>query len=143
MAASDVLYKVYERSLVRQLAGAPLPQHVGVILDGNRRFARERGLAHVADGHLAGAQRIEPFLGWCAEMGIPNVTLWLLSTENLDREDDEVAPLLRIIEDTVHGLACGEGNATRRWRVTVVGALDLLPTETRERLKEAEEATAE
>ncbi len=111
VAASDLLYRVYERSLVRELAGAPMPQHVGVILDGNRRFARERGLAHVADGHLAGAQRIEPFLGWCAEIGIPNVTLWLLSTDNLDREDDEVAPLLRIIEDTVHGLACGEGNA--------------------------------
>jgi short-chain Z-isoprenyl diphosphate synthase len=142
VAASDLLYRVYERSLVRELAGAPMPQHVGVILDGNRRFARERGLAHVAEGHLAGAQRIEPFLGWCAELAIPCVTLWLLSTENLDREDDEVAPLLRIIEDTVHGLACGEGSAERRWRITVVGALDLLPEETRRRLKEAEEATA-
>jgi short-chain Z-isoprenyl diphosphate synthase len=142
VAAADVLYRVYERSLVRGLAGAPMPQHIGVILDGNRRFARERGLAHVAEGHLAGAQRIEPFLGWCAELDIPCVTLWLLSTDNLTREDDEVAPLLRIIEDTVHGLACGERNAERRWRVNVVGALDLLPEATRQRLDAATRATA-
>lgn len=141
MGASDLLYRLYERSLVRELGDAPMPQHVGVILDGNRRFARERGLADVAEGHLAGAQRIEPFLGWCAELGIPIVTLWLLSTENLDR-GDEVAPLLRIIEDAVHDLACDESNAERGWRFTVVGALDLLPAETRRRLQEAEEATA-
>jgi short-chain Z-isoprenyl diphosphate synthase len=142
MAASDLLYRAYERRLVRSLGDAPLPRHIGVILDGNRRFARERGLSRPADGHLAGARRIEPFLGWCAELGIPCVTLWLLSTDNLSRDDDEVAPLLRIIEDTVHDLACDEGNSARGWRVTVVGALDLLPAETRERLKEAEEATA-
>jgi short-chain Z-isoprenyl diphosphate synthase len=142
MAASDLLYRVYERSLVRELGDAPMPQHVGVILDGNRRFAKQRGLDSAADGHLAGAQRIEPFLGWCADLGIPIVTLWLLSTDNLGRDDDEVAPLLRIIEDTVHGLACADVNAERGWRVTVVGALDLLPAETRRRLKEAEEATA-
>jgi short-chain Z-isoprenyl diphosphate synthase len=141
MGASDLLYRLYERSLVRELGDAPMPQHVGVILDGNRRFARERGLADVAEGHLAGAQRIEPFLGWCAELGIPIVTLWLLSTDNLDR-GDEVAPLLRIIEDAVHHLACDESNAERGWRFTVVGALDLLPPETRRRLQEAEEATA-
>ncbi|WP_052669215.1 isoprenyl transferase [Nitriliruptor alkaliphilus] len=141
MGASDLLYRLYERSLVRELGDAPMPQHVGVILDGNRRFARERGLADVAEGHLAGAQRIEPFLGWCAELGIPIVTLWLLSTDNLDR-GDEVAPLLRIIEDAVHDLACDESNAERGWRFTVVGALDLLPAETRRRLQEAEEATA-
>jgi short-chain Z-isoprenyl diphosphate synthase len=142
MGAADLLYRAYERTLVRGLADAPMPQHVGVILDGNRRFARERGLARPADGHLAGAQRIEPFLGWCAELGIPCVTLWLLSTDNLDRDDDEVAPLLRIIEDAVHRLACADANGERGWRVTVVGALDLLPAETRRRLKEAEEATA-
>ena len=59
MAATDLLYRAYERSLVRQLAGAQLPQHVGVILDGNRRFAEERGLSSPSEGHLAGAQRID------------------------------------------------------------------------------------
>ena len=142
MGASDLVYRVYERKLVRELSGAPIPQHVGVILDGNRRFAKERGLGHAAAGHLAGAQHIEPFLGWCADLGIPCVTLWLLSTDNLARDDAEVGPLLRIIEDAVHRLARTEVNDERGWRVTVVGALDVLPSETRRRLKEAEEATA-
>jgi short-chain Z-isoprenyl diphosphate synthase len=141
MGASDLVYRLYERSLVRGLGDAPVPQHIGVILDGNRRFAREKGYADVAAGHRAGAQRIEPFLGWCEELGIPCVTLWLLSTDNLDRSDEEVAPLLRIIEDVVEGLARDEVNAERGWRFTVVGALDLLPADTRRRLKEAEEAT--
>lgn len=143
MGATDLLYRAYERSLVRQLGDAELPQHVGVILDGNRRFAQARGLANASAGHLAGAQRIEPFLGWCAELDIPCVTLWLLSTDNLGRDDDEVGPLLRIIEDTVHKLACDEVNAARGWRVTVMGALDLLPDATRARLEEAQRATVD
>ncbi len=142
MGATDLLYRAYERSLVRGLEGAQLPQHVGVILDGNRRFAKERGLASPSEGHLAGAQRIEPFLGWCADLDIPIVTLWLLSTDNLGRDDGEVVPLLRIIEDTVTRLACGEVNAERGWRFTVVGALDLLPDDTRERLETAQRETA-
>ena len=143
MAATDLLYRAYERSLVRRLAGAQLPQHVGVILDGNRRFAEERGLSSPSEGHLAGAQRIEPFLGWCAELEIPHVTLWLLSTDNLGRDQGEVVPLLRIIEDTVDRLACSEVNTARGWRFTVVGALDLLPEDTRARLEHAQTATAD
>lgn len=142
MGATDLLYRAYERSLVRQLGDAPRPQHIGVILDGNRRFARERGLASPSEGHLAGAARIEPFLSWCADLDIPCVTLWLLSTDNLGRDDGEVVPLLRIIEDTVTRLACGEGNAARRWRFTVMGALDQLPDDTRERLQVAQRETA-
>jgi short-chain Z-isoprenyl diphosphate synthase len=143
MGARDLLYRIYERSLVRELTtGGPLPAHVGVILDGNRRFAMERGLASASDGHLAGARRIEPFLGWCHQLDIPYVTLWLLSTENLDREDAEVADLLQIIEDTVAGLAGSDEAEQQGRRVSVVGALDLLPPDTQQRLKEAEERTA-
>ncbi|MTV26598.1 isoprenyl transferase [Nitriliruptoraceae bacterium ZYF776] len=142
MGAIDLAYRLYERGLLKELAGNPLPSHVGVILDGNRRFAKERGLASPSDGHLAGARRIEPFLGWCQEVGVRYVTLWLLSTDNLSREHGEVAELLEIIEDTVRGLACTDQAAREGRRVTVVGALDLLPAETHRRLKEAEEATA-
>jgi short-chain Z-isoprenyl diphosphate synthase len=112
MGVIDLAYRVYERRLADELAGGPLPQHVGVILDGNRRFARERGLEDPSDGHAAGAQRIDPFLDWCLEMGIPYVTLWLLSTENLGRDDAEVAALLTIIEDTVRRMGCSEGAAS-------------------------------
>jgi short-chain Z-isoprenyl diphosphate synthase len=142
MAVNDLLYRVYERRLAKELAGGPLPGHVGVILDGNRRYAVERGLGDAMVGHTAGSRRIDPFLDWCLELGIPVVTLWLLSTDNLSRADAEVAQLLAIIEDTVRRMCCSEDAPRRGLRVTAVGALDLLPEETRRCLKEAEEATA-
>jgi short-chain Z-isoprenyl diphosphate synthase len=141
MGATDLVYRLYERQLVGQLQGGPLPRHVGVILDGNRRYARERGLTTAADGHAAGAKHIEPFLDWCLDLGIPYVTLWLLSTDNLGRDDDEVTTLLEIIEATVRRLGCTDEARAKGLRVTAVGALDLLPEETRRAFKQAEEAT--
>ena len=141
MDARELLYRVYERRLARDVASGPLPEHVGIILDGNRRYAAERGLGDASVGHALGAQHIDPFLEWCLELGIPYVTLWLLSTENLSRDDAEVSALMGIIEDTVRRMACSPGAEVRGLKVTAVGALDLLPEETRQTLKEAEEAT--
>ncbi len=70
---------------------ALLPRHVGIIMDGNGRYARERGLPSVAHGHRAGAEGQPTFLDWCWELDIPYVSLWLLSTDNLSRDDEEVA----------------------------------------------------
>lgn len=129
-----VLYPAYEARLVRRLPES-LPRHVGVMLDGNRRWARAVGQS-TAHGHRAGAANIEPLLGWCDEIGIEVVTLWLLSTDNLNRPAHELEPLLGIIADAVDSLA-----DQRRWRLHPVGALDLLPSDTARRLKAAEEAT--
>lgn len=129
-----VLYPAYEARLVRRLPES-LPRHVGVMLDGNRRWARAVG-RDTAHGHRAGAANIEPLLGWCDEIGIEVVTLWLLSTDNLNRPAGELEPLLAIIADAVDSLA-----DQRRWRLNPVGALDLLPAVTAERLKAAAEAT--
>jgi len=81
----ELLYAVYERSLRRQLAGADRPRHVGVILDGNRRWAREVGFTDVSRGHLVGAAKIADLLQWCREAKVEVVTLWLLGTDNLKR----------------------------------------------------------
>ena len=129
-----VLYPAYEARLVRRLPES-LPRHVGVMLDGNRRWAKAVGQS-TAHGHRAGAANIEPLLGWCDEIGIEVVTLWLLSTDNLNRPAHELEPLLGIIADAVDSLA-----DQRRWRLHPVGALDLLPSDTARRLKAAEEAT--
>ncbi|GAB48616.1 isoprenyl transferase [Mobilicoccus pelagius] len=137
MDVSDLLYGAYERKLVAQLPPERLPRHVAVMLDGNRRWARENGAA-TADGHRAGADNIVPFLSWSEEVGIEIVTLWLLSTDNLKRDPDELAPLLRIIADVV-----GEIAGMRRWRVNPVGALDLLPKGIRAELQAAAERTAD
>jgi len=130
-----VLYPAYEARLLRRLPPDRLPKHVGVMLDGNRRWARTVG-RDAAHGHRAGAANIRPLLEWCGELHVEFVTLWLLSTDNLNRPANEVRELLSIIEEAVAELA-----ADGRWRLHPVGALDLLPDETARRLKEAADET--
>ncbi len=131
-----IAYRAYERRLVGRLDLTRVPRHVGVILDGNRRWAKAAG-SRPEDGHQAGADKIHELLSWCSDAGVELVTLWLLSTDNLTRPDSELQPLLRIIENTVTELAEGS------WRVHPVGAIDLLPPETARVLKAAADATAE
>jgi short-chain Z-isoprenyl diphosphate synthase len=136
MALSDLLYGAYERRLAASVRGDRIPRHVGVILDGNRRWAKMLG--EKSDrGHQAGADKVAQFVTWCDEAGVEVVTLWMLSTDNLDRPEAELAPLIRIIEQTVTDLAI-----TNKWRVNPVGALDLLPPQTAQLLKKAAEATS-
>jgi short-chain Z-isoprenyl diphosphate synthase len=130
-----VLYPAYEARVFRRLPADRLPKHVGVMLDGNRRWAKSVG-RDTATGHRAGAANIEPLLGWCEEVGVEVVTLWLLSTDNLNRAADELEPLLGIIAEAVETLA-----EQRRWRLHPVGSLDLLPSAMNERLKVAAEST--
>ena len=130
------LYGLYERRLAASLPVGGLPRHVGVILDGNRRWARSLGTS-TAHGHRAGADKITDLLEWSEDIGVEVVTLWMLSTDNLERAQDELEPLLEIIEDAV-----GELAATGRWRVQAVGALDMLPDHTVKALVAAQDATA-
>ncbi|MGH3471631.1 MAG: isoprenyl transferase [Nocardioidaceae bacterium] len=128
-------YDLYERRLLRRLPTDNLPAHVGVMCDGNRRWARAFG-AEIVGGYSAGADKIEEFIGWCDQLQIKVVTLWLLSTDNLARPHDEVGPLLTVIEDLVGRLA-----SRGRWRLHPVGALDMLPAHTMSRLKDAADRT--
>jgi short-chain Z-isoprenyl diphosphate synthase len=132
-----LLYPLYERRLTRQLRGVPQPRHVGVILDGNRRWAKAAG-ASKSSGWQAGADKVIEVLGWCEEAGVEVVTLWLLSTDNLTRPADELRALLAVIDDLVTDLA-----EARRWRLHAVGAADLLPDRTAALLKQAEAATCD
>ncbi len=130
------LYPAYENRVVKSLPPDRIPHHIGVMLDGNRRWAKAVGL-DTAGGYQAGADNIFPLLGWCEEVGVKVVTLWLLSSDNLtNRPPEQMASLLEIIEGAVESLA-----AQRRWRVNPVGALDLLPDHTARILKTAADAT--
>lgn len=131
------LYGLYERRLAASLPHEAIPRHIGVILDGNRRWARSAGLDKTS-GHRRGADHIAEVLRWSDEVGVEVVTLWMLSTDNLSREPEELAELVGIIADTVGDLA-----ATGRWRLQVVGALDLLPPAAVAALRAAEERTAD
>ncbi len=137
MPVRDLVYAAYERHLTRQLEPGDIPRHVGIMLDGNRRWAKERGAA-TSEGHQAGAENIAHFLTWCEEVGVEVVTLWLLSTDNLGRAEAELRPLLAIIERAVDELA-----DLGRWRLNPVGALDLLPAATSARLKAGAERTSD
>jgi short-chain Z-isoprenyl diphosphate synthase len=136
MGIRDLAYRLYERRLEASLSGKAIARHVGVMCDGNRRWARSAGLADVSKGHRKGADKIFELLEWCKETGVEVVTLWLLSTDNLSRPKRELDPLLTIIEDTVNGLV------NKDWHVNPMGALDLLPDHTARILKQAGEATA-
>jgi short-chain Z-isoprenyl diphosphate synthase len=135
MGLVELVYGVYGRQLERNLNRQRIPHHVAVVLDGNRRWARAFG-APKSSGWQAGAEKVTEFLGWCRGVDVKVVTLFLLSTDNLHRPDEELTPLLRIIEGLVRQLA-GDG----RWRVHPVGALDLLPDTTAAVLKEADDST--
>ena len=137
MGLRDLVYRVYERRLEAKLTGAPIPKHVGVIVDGNRRWARAMGLQDVSRGHRKGADKISELLVWCREMGVEIVTVWLLSSDNFNRPKEELEPLFEIIEDTVRRLVAGG------WHVNPMGALDLLPDHTARVLKDAKELTSD
>ena len=133
----DALTLVYERRLARALEGADIPRHVGVIMDGNRRWARAIGLEDVAHGHRRGADKIVDLLGWCDDAGVQVVTLFMLSTDNLGRSESELSALMGIIEDVAVDLS----RPGRRWKVRAMGAPEVLPPETVAVLKQAEEDT--
>ena len=136
MGYRDLAYRLYERRLEIYLSGKAIPRHVGVMCDGNRRWARSAGHSDVSKGHRKGADKIFELLQWCKQAGVEVVTLWLLSTDNLSRPKEELEPLLTIIEDTVNGLV-DEG-----WHLNPMGALDLLPDHTARTLKQAAEVTS-
>jgi short-chain Z-isoprenyl diphosphate synthase len=133
----EAIVEVYERRLARALVGADIPRHVGVIMDGNRRWARAIGLEDVAHGHRRGADKIVDLLGWCEDAGVSVVTLFMLSTDNLRRPEPELSALMRIIEDVAVDLS----RPGRRWQVRAMGAPEVLPPETVAVLKQAEEDT--
>ncbi|MEV4288089.1 polyprenyl diphosphate synthase [Nonomuraea bangladeshensis] len=139
MHVSDLLHPLYARRLRRQVSTGPLPRHVGLIIDGNRRWARQKGLPNPSIGHQYGADHIQDVQVWCESLGIRHLTVFLCSTENLQRRGDkEVAFLLRVIEEMVADRLARPG---ARWRVHVAGLLDMLPDTTARALKNAVEAT--
>jgi short-chain Z-isoprenyl diphosphate synthase len=99
------LYWLYERRLLDLLKRRPMPRHIGIILDGNRRHARKRGLSDPCEIYQRGAEKLDDILDWCADLRIPALTLWVFSTENLKRTQAEVSGILSAIEAKVAALA--------------------------------------
>jgi short-chain Z-isoprenyl diphosphate synthase len=138
-----LIYRVYERRLQKEIEAEKLPQHVGLILDGNRRYARSVGLMSILEGHRLGAKKLEEVLTWCEELNIRMVSIWILSTENLQRAPEEVAGLVQLIENRLRAAAHDPKTHTKRMRIRAIGKLEILPDSLRDAIREAEEATKE
>lgn len=137
--SSGPLYRLYQRRLRKQIHGANVPHHIAVIVDGNRRWAKQRLQERAAFGHRAGARKIPEFLGWCEESGVKVVTLYLLSSDNLgSRDRQELDDLFGIIAELAELLS-----ENPRWRVKHVGAVEQLSSELIDALSTAEEHTAD
>lgn len=132
-------YRLYEMRLRQELARSrsELPRHIAVLCDGNRRWARDAGHDDVSYGYRVGAAKIAEMLRWCQGAGIELATVYLLSTENLQRDPGELAALIDIITEVVEEI-CAPAN---EWSVRTVGDLGLLGDEPARRLREAVDRT--
>jgi short-chain Z-isoprenyl diphosphate synthase len=136
------LYRIYTARLRRHVRHAPLPDHVAVILDGNRRWASLAGLPEPGAGHRRGADKIDELLSWCADLGIGEVTVWALSNENLARSQIELSALHEIVADKLAGLEERARRQAPPMRIRVFGRLEALPERLSETIERVEAETA-
>jgi short-chain Z-isoprenyl diphosphate synthase len=131
------LYRLYEARLERGLDKSRLPHHVGIILDGHRRYARAEGLPDYAASYRVGMAKFQEFLGWTADLGMPAITGWLLSTHNLARPAEELEPYFDVLVELFERLP---GQAVAQdLSVRFIGSLDLLPARLVQAAKTLEE----
>ena len=139
---SSFIHGFYTNRLMAQIKQHQPPQHVAMILDGNRRFAKLQGLSDVAEGHRIGADKAGEVIQWCDELQIPVVTLWGLSTDNLKRTPEELEKVFALVGAKLdQWLVDPESRPTKR-RVNVIGRADSLSEELRDKIKRVEEMTA-
>ena len=137
------LYRIYESRLLREVERRPMPRHIGIILDGNRRHARQQRFCKPHEIYELGAEKLDDILDWCAELSIPAVTLWVFSTNNFNRSPAEVSSILGAIEAKVAKLVHDPLLHQKRVRVQTIGRLDVLPETVAAALRAAELATAQ
>jgi short-chain Z-isoprenyl diphosphate synthase len=137
----SLLYRFYERRLLNQVRAFPLPRHVGIILDGNRRFGRRQNLTSPHEIYSAGAEKLDDLLNWCVDLRLGAITLWVLSTDNFDRRPEELSGIVSALENKLRLLADDPQIHQQRIRVRAIGRLNLLPASTLAAVRAAEAAT--
>jgi short-chain Z-isoprenyl diphosphate synthase len=136
-----LIYRWYERRLEAEVRRGAIPQHVALLPDGNRRFAR-RAMKSATEGHRVGVDTIARLMEWCDEFGIPVVTLWVLSTDNFQRPAEELAGIFSLVEERIDELADAQARSRRPRRIRSVGRRDLVPASTLEAIERVERDTA-
>jgi short-chain Z-isoprenyl diphosphate synthase len=137
------VYRLYTGRLRNEVQRAPMPGHVAVILDGNRRWATREGHTDVREGHRRGADKIDELIDWCHDLGVAELTVWALSGENLARPDAELRGLLDVVADKLDALTDRAAQPEHEMRIQVFGRLDTLPERLRAAIERAESSTAQ
>ena len=137
---TDKAYSVYEGRLEKEVSKGPLPKHIAIIMDGNRRYAAASGM-DIREGHIAGKDKIKDVLDWCLTLGVRSLTVYAFSTENFKREESEVTFLLELIEQSLTEMADDPRIHENRVRLRVIGDRDLIPESMIKAIERAEDLT--
>ncbi len=137
---AETAYKAYEAKLLKMVKSGKIPEHIGIIMDGNRRFAREMGMDPI-EGHRLGKSKLEEVLEWCRELGIKIITVYAFSTENFRRSHEEVNRLMDIFVESLKNAADDERTHKYNIKIRVIGQTSLLPQRVRDAIRYAEEKT--
>jgi len=113
------------------------PKTLGIIMDGNRRWAKERGLL-TKDGHEAGAKKLQEVLGWLKDTKVENIICYAFSTENWKREEGEVANLMKLLEKALSDTELIESG----YKITIIGEKEKLSLSLQAAISFVEEATS-
>ncbi|MEM0214829.1 MAG: polyprenyl diphosphate synthase [Archaeoglobaceae archaeon] len=135
------IHKIYEIKLLRTVSKGEIPKHVAIIMDGNRRFAKKKGLMEFM-GHEFGTKKAEEVLDWCWELGVKMLTLYAFSTENFKRSEIEKRNIFQIFERELKRLLNDKKTYERQVKVKIIGRKDLLPENLQKLIEEVEIATA-
>jgi short-chain Z-isoprenyl diphosphate synthase len=141
-AIQKPFYRVYERWLNAQALSFRVPAHIGIIMDGNRRFARLLRASDISVGHRLGADKLREMLDWCFEHRIPVVTVWGFSLDNFSRDSEEVRQLLELFEVKTREMIDSPDLHGNEVRVRFIGRRDLLPASLQDAIAGVERATA-
>lgn len=139
----NLVYRWYERKLETEVRRGAVPRHVGVLPDGNRRFARFAEMKSVDEGHRTGAETLSRLVQWCDDLEIPVITIWVLSTDNFERPAEELAGICGLVEEGVDGLLEAQSKSARPRRIRSVGRRELIPPSTLAAIERIERETAE
>ncbi|MHB1646998.1 MAG: polyprenyl diphosphate synthase [bacterium] len=136
-----LIYYFYEKKLNKEVSNKKAPSHVGIILDGNRRYAERKGFVNVSQGHRQGADKIDEVILWCLELKIKIVTIWGFSTDNFNRREGEVNSLFNIIKSKLELYIDSDFIDKNKIKVSIIGKKDLLPDDLKDVIKRLEEKT--
>ena len=134
------LYRLYSKKLEKEILNGSMPNHIAIILDGNRRWAK-RNLSFTKTGHFRGADAVENLLDWCEEFDIKIITLYALSAENLNRKDEELEYLFDLIKNRLEKLYNDPRIHRNKMRVKAIGKIELLPDSIKDVLKRLDDVT--